>query len=145
MQFTECTIELLEEKSYLLARRITQPTCILLWGAVGAGKTVFARAFIRSYYENEALEVVSPTFTIVQTYFGHEECPSKEKLDIWHFDLYRIENEREVHELDLREVLDDNICIIEWPDRLQEISAQRVVNVYLNVIDEKYRDLAIQL
>jgi tRNA threonylcarbamoyl adenosine modification protein YjeE len=143
VQFTECSIDLLEERAYLLARRVTQPTCFLLWGAVGAGKTVFARAFIRSYYENESLHVISPTFTIVQTYSGREECPGKEKLDTWHFDLYRIEDKREIHELDLREVLDDNICIVEWPDRLQEIPTQRVVNVYLNVIDEYHRDLAI--
>jgi tRNA threonylcarbamoyladenosine biosynthesis protein TsaE len=145
VQFTECSIDLLEEKAYLLALRVTQPTCILLWGTVGSGKTVFARAFIRSYYSKESLRVISPTFTLVQVYSGKTECPGSNKLDIWHLDLYRIKKKEEIIELGLEEGLEKNICVIEWPDRCTEIPAQNIINVYLSVVSENLRDVAIHL
>ena len=102
-----------------LARMLAATTrpgqTILLDGPVGAGKTHFARAFIRARQGDAAEDVPSPTFTLVQTYadpMGSE---------IWHADLYRLTDPSELAELGLDEALTDAICLIEWPDRLERL------------------------
>ena len=84
--------------------------CLLLEGPIGAGKTAFARALIRSRL-GRIEDVPSPTFTLVQTY----DDPMG---DIWHCDLYRLTHPDEAWELGLSDAFETAICLIEWPDRL---------------------------
>lgn len=83
---------------------------ILLEGEIGAGKSAFARAVIRSLAGAE-IEVPSPTFTLVQTY---DLSPA----EVWHCDLYRLSHPDDVFELGLDTAFETGICLIEWPDRL---------------------------
>jgi tRNA threonylcarbamoyladenosine biosynthesis protein TsaE len=98
-----------------VAARLVPGDCLLLEGAIGAGKTAFARALIRARTGNPAEDVPSPTFTLVQTY----DAPGGE---IWHADLYRLTHPDEAIELGLAEAMDKAICLIEWPDRLGDIA-----------------------
>ena len=82
---------------------------IALIGDLGAGKTAFARGFIAACGGDG--EVPSPTFTLVQLY----EFPAG---DVYHFDLYRIENSEEIFELGIEDAMSDGISLIEWPDRM---------------------------
>lgn len=93
-----------------MAHRLRPGDTILLEGPIGAGKSAFARALIRSRLGTTE-DVPSPTFTLVQTY-EHPEG------DIWHCDLYRLTNPDEAFELGLEEAFTQAICLIEWPDRL---------------------------
>lgn len=80
---------------------------ITLAGDLGVGKTEFARAFIGACV-GEEVEVLSPTFTLVQPY--------ETKLGtIWHFDLYRLTSEEELVEIGMQEALDNGLSLIEWP------------------------------
>lgn len=81
----------------------------LLFGTLGMGKSVFARAFIQSLCE--AKEVPSPTFTLVQTY----QAPL---FDIYHFDLYRLKSPEEVWELNVEEAFSGAVSLIEWPEKM---------------------------
>ena len=81
-----------------------------LEGDLGAGKSTFARALIRALSSDPALEVPSPTFTLMQTY----ETP---RFDIAHFDLYRVTDPGELDELGLEAALKDGVAVIEWPSR----------------------------
>jgi tRNA threonylcarbamoyl adenosine modification protein YjeE len=157
-------IEVVEEQARLLAASINSPASIFLWGEVGAGKTVFARAFIRAYYGNEEMYVVSPSFTILQNYYGAEDSEIREKMDILHFDFYRIKEATELVELGIDEAVGKKICIIEWPERLGLfpkqtgatashhnsdassllIKGRTIINVYIKVVNGKLRDLSIQ-
>ena len=83
---------------------------ILLKGDLGTGKTHFARSFIAAR-AGRALDVPSPTFTLVQTY----ELPGGA---VWHFDLYRLERPQDAAELGIDEAFADGISLVEWPDRL---------------------------
>ena len=89
---------------------------VLLQGAIGAGKTHFARSLIRARLAKVGIEedVPSPTFTLVQTY-------NVGTAEIWHADLYRLTHPDEIEELGLTQAFDDAICLIEWPDRLGEL------------------------
>src|SRR5512135_1497738 len=71
---------------------------IALSGGLGAGKTAFARALIRAVADDAALEVPSPTFTLVQTYAG-------DRLTISHFDLYRLGSADEIGEIGLADAV----------------------------------------
>ncbi len=101
------------ELARCLARIIRCGDVICLWGELGIGKTVFARAFIRALGDPE-VEVPSPTFTLVQTYgpFAAIGCP------VHHFDLFRIEDPAEIRELGFEDAIADGIVLVEWPDRL---------------------------
>ena len=86
---------------------------IALSGDLGAGKTVFAKAFVRAL-TNENEDVPSPTFTLVQIYDGRR---GGEKLTVWHFDLYRLKSAEEIYETGFEEALSDGVSLIEWPER----------------------------
>jgi len=92
-----------------LARRLQPGDVVLLKGNLGAGKTTFARGLIKQL--TKGAEVPSPTFTLVQTY--HTEA-----FEIWHFDLYRLQDESEIWELGIEEALEDGVCLIEWPQNI---------------------------
>lgn len=93
-----------------MAERAAAGDIFLLSGEIGAGKSAFARAFIRHHLGPDE-DVPSPTFTLVQTY----ETPDAE---IWHCDLYRLTDPQEVMELGLDDAMRDAICLIEWPEKL---------------------------
>lgn len=81
---------------------------IVLAGEMGAGKTAFSQGFARGLGITEA--VTSPTFTIVREYPG-------ERLSLHHLDVYRLDQLREVSELGIGEMLDeDAVMLVEWGD-----------------------------
>jgi tRNA threonylcarbamoyladenosine biosynthesis protein TsaE len=97
---------------------------ILLDGQLGAGKTVFARAFLRSATGDPALEVPSPTFTLVQSY----DTPIGV---VYHFDLWRLDGPGGLTELGWEEAR-DGIVLVEWPDRLGPLRPAEALTVALH-------------
>jgi tRNA threonylcarbamoyladenosine biosynthesis protein TsaE len=93
-----------------VARLIRPGDAILLEGPLGAGKTTFARAFLRAAAADPALEVPSPTYTLVQSY----ETPQG---TVHHFDLWRLDGPAALAELGWDDASAD-IVLVEWPDRL---------------------------
>lgn len=101
----------LESLADSVAAGIRPGDVVLLMGALGTGKTTFARALIRAL--GVAEEVPSPTFTLVQTYdIVRDGTP----LTLWHFDFYRLETAGEIFELGLEEALESGVSVIEWPE-----------------------------
>src|SRR5215475_4439083 len=82
---------------------------IALSGDLGAGKTTFVRAMIAHLADDSAIEVPSPTFTLVQNY----DLP---RFRVVHADLYRLAGANELAELGLDETA-GAVVMMEWPDR----------------------------
>lgn len=90
---------------------------ITLSGDLGAGKTAAARALIRYLADDAALEVPSPTFTLVQRY-------DLSAFAVLHADLYRLSNAGDLGELDVLPPPDGAAVLIEWAERAGIAAAQ---------------------
>jgi len=110
-----------------LAPHLNAGDVILLEGPIGAGKSFFARALILSLLTTPE-DIPSPTFTLVQTY----DAP---KFDIWHCDLYRLITPYEVQELGLEDAFETALCLVEWPDRLGDLTPAEALVISLQITD----------
>ncbi|CAL7960628.1 tRNA threonylcarbamoyladenosine biosynthesis protein TsaE [Alphaproteobacteria bacterium] len=99
---------------------------LYLKGEVGVGKTTLVRAIIEYFDLEQKVVINSPTFNIGHQYKIFDD------ISIWHFDLYRIKHEEELDELGILEILDNDICMIEWPEVvLNKIKAgSTVISIY---------------
>lgn len=98
---------------------------ILLEGELGAGKTTFARAFLRAATNDSAVEVPSPTFTLVQSY-------TTPRGVVHHFDLWRLDGPAALVELGWDEAR-EGIVLVEWPDRLGSLRPDDALIVALQI------------
>ena len=94
---------------------------LLLTGELGAGKSTFARAFIKAAGHTGV--VPSPTYTLIEPY----NLPS---VNIYHVDLYRIASEDELRYLGWNE-LDNGCRLVEWPDRAPGLTRQADLSLVL--------------
>jgi tRNA threonylcarbamoyladenosine biosynthesis protein TsaE len=114
-----------------LAKLAEPRDIIALTGNLGLGKTAFARAFITAL--GGSGEVTSPTFSLVQVY-------ELSRINVYHFDLYRIENSEEIFELGIEDAFADGISLIEWPDRMATyLPPERLDIFFSNGLDENAR------
>lgn len=111
------------------------PGCtFLLSGGLGAGKSTFARAFVRALIGADE-EVPSPTFTLVQQYGPIDRGGAD--IEIWHADLYRLGDPDEVLELGLDEAFGTAICLVEWPDRLGHFAPDDAIELIFDFAADK--------
>lgn len=98
---------------------------IALYGSMGAGKTTFVTAICRVLGVEDVVN--SPTFTIVNEY------ETQKGEAVFHFDFYRIKSLREVEDLGFEEyVYSDSLCLMEWPEMIEEILPQETLKVSIS-------------
>jgi tRNA threonylcarbamoyladenosine biosynthesis protein TsaE len=119
-----------------LAASLSMPAHILLYGDLGAGKTIFSKGLAAGFGVEDITEVTSPTFTLINEYLG--------RVRIYHIDLYRIQT-GELHGLDLEEIFDDPdaAVIVEWAERLGSFEIPGAVQVFMSYLDEHSRKIEI--
>ena len=105
---------------------------------MGTGKTTFITALLHAM----GVEHVegSPTYSLVNVYdsqmFGR----------LNHFDLYRIENEEEALDIGIEEMLySDDICFIEWPEKIENLLPDNVIWSYIRVNEDSSRTITMEL
>jgi tRNA threonylcarbamoyladenosine biosynthesis protein TsaE len=108
---------------------------ILLSGPLGAGKTAFARALLRAAAEDPALEVPSPSFTLVQSY-------ATPRGTVHHFDLWRLDGPAALAELGWDDARDD-IVLVEWPDRLGALIPPDALRLDFQLADGDAREVRV--
>ena len=115
-----------------LAKSLPMPAHILLYGDLGAGKTMFAKGLAEGFGVIDVDEVSSPTFTLINQYTG--------RVRIYHIDLYRIETGR-LEGLGLEEIFDDPgaAVIVEWAERLGSFETPGALKVFLAYVDDHSR------
>lgn len=129
-----------EEQTYNLAKDLAAglktPAHILLYGNLGAGKTLFAKGLADGFGVTDVDEVASPTFTLINQYSG--------RLKVYHIDLYRIETGA-LEGLGLDEIFDDPnaAVIVEWAERLGAFETPGAARVFLSYVDEHSRKIEI--
>jgi tRNA threonylcarbamoyladenosine biosynthesis protein TsaE len=105
---------------------------IALTGELGSGKTHFARGVAVGLGIGPSVHVTSPTYTLVNTYTG--------RLQLHHFDLYRLAGEPDVIELGFEEYFyGSGVCIVEWAERLQALLPVERISVTFTYLDENAR------
>jgi N-acetylmuramate 1-kinase len=112
------TIDLAREGSTIalaqwLARFAREGDFIALSGDLGAGKTTFARGYLRALTGQAELEAPSPTFTLLQVYEG----PA---FPVVHADFYRLRGAEELTQLAWNETIEGAVALVEWPERAAE-------------------------
>jgi len=126
--------EAMEAFAARLAGCVVPGTLWFLRGDLGAGKSTFVRALLRSLGVRGAIK--SPTYTLVEPYTVNE-------VEIFHFDFYRLRDPGELEELGIRDYLDGHAaCLVEWPERAQGVLPDPDLEVVIELHDHK-RDLAV--
>ena len=129
----------LDTKSFAkkLASILKQNSVIVLTGELGSGKTKFVEGFLEYFgLENE---ISSPTFTIVNEY-------KNDDVNIYHFDVYRLEDSSEFYEIGGEEYFSSGICLIEWGEIIEDALPKSYVHIIFekDINDENKRILNIQ-
>jgi tRNA threonylcarbamoyladenosine biosynthesis protein TsaE len=123
--------------AFELARLHPEASFYYLHGELGAGKTLFTKG-IASFHGIDPGEIVSPTFALVARHSGGRRV-------LYHIDLYRIENERELSELGMEELEEEGaVLVVEWAEKLGRRSREDAIHVSLEVEGENRRRITIR-
>jgi tRNA threonylcarbamoyladenosine biosynthesis protein TsaE len=107
------------------------------YGEMGAGKTTLIKELCKSL--NVLDEVSSPSFGLVNEY------KISEKESIYHFDFYRIKNIEEVYDIGYEVYFNSgNICLIEWPEKIETIlSKENFLKIEIEILND-IRNLSVE-
>jgi len=125
-----------EQIGSLLGSMLAEGDIIALCGELGTGKTTFVRGIARGMGLEEA-EVASPSFTLVNEYEG--------PLRLFHIDLYRLEDEKDLIGIDYEEYLKgDGVVVIEWANRIPQAVPHDALWITLRYLGAECREIMLQ-
>ena len=129
--------EELPEVAEALLDALGDRTVVALRGEMGAGKTTLIRAVAEALGVED--QVTSPTFALVNQYEG----ANGERL--FHFDFYRIDDEREAFDLGYEEYFySGDLCFVEWPEKIESLLPEEVAEVRIRVDSPTERTFVIE-
>jgi tRNA threonylcarbamoyladenosine biosynthesis protein TsaE len=108
---------------------------VLLFGDLGAGKTLFTRGVV-SYFD-KTVSATSPTFSLVNVY---PTIPP-----IYHLDLYRIQGDAELLDLGFEEYLEsDGIVLVEWGEKCEHLLSMDYIRISFTMVGDESREIVIE-
>ena len=132
-----------EEETIALGRALARslaPGAILLIGNLGAGKTTLAKGIVEGLNAAPADEVSSPTFTLIHQYgqTGSETAP------VYHIDLYRLDEARQVESLGLEDLFaSGSPVLLEWAERFPALLPRRRTEIRLRALPDETREISV--
>jgi tRNA threonylcarbamoyladenosine biosynthesis protein TsaE len=119
------------------AKNLRKQSTVCFFGDLGSGKTTFIKSVVSAVNNTEEKHVTSPTFTYLNIYPGTP--------NIYHFDLYRIKNEKHFLNMGFYEYfLKDGIRLIEWAEKIPSLIPPKATTVHmLNLKKPKNRQIVI--
>lgn len=125
-----------------LGRRLRPGDVVLLHGDLGSGKTTLAQGMARGLGVREYVQ--SPTFALIAEHVG--EGPDGSPLRLYHLDLYRLTDERDLDSFGYDQYLapDDGVTVIEWPERAGAWLPERYILVRLAWVAPDARRMAFE-
>ena len=118
-----------------LARALPAHGVVLLTGNLGAGKTMLAKGIVSGLGAAPAEEVSSPTFTLIHEYGNGR---------VYHVDLYRLEEPRELATLGLEELFDrDALVLIEWGERFGQFLPAERTEIRIRAVAHDEREIEV--
>ena len=123
-------------------------TVLGLEGDLGAGKTTFLQGFARGLGIKEVVN--SPTFIIMKkfqiTNSKSQTNPNNQNpkfKTFYHFDLYRLEDEKEFEFFNFTEIISnpENIVAIEWPEKIVGLLPKEIIKIQFNHLQENKREI----
>jgi tRNA threonylcarbamoyladenosine biosynthesis protein TsaE len=125
-----------EEIGSLLGSMLAKGDVVALSGELGTGKTTLVRGMARGIGLEEG-EVASPSFTLVNEYGG--------PLRLFHIDLYRLTDEKELISIDFEEYLTaDGVVVIEWADRIPQAVPHDALWIMLRYLNDDSREMLLR-
>ena len=108
---------------------------VALYGEMGAGKTTFTKALCKVLGVVDGVN--SPTFNLINEY-----RTDKGEV-VYHFDFYRIDKLEEAFDIGFEEFIESgNLCIIEWPEKIEQILPSDTLRVKISVLEDGSRELS---
>lgn len=124
-------LETIREAAQTFISQMGNACVFAFYGKMGAGKTTFVKAICEELGSQDV--ITSPTFAIVNEYSG-------EKMPIYHFDFYRIKKLEEVYDMGYEEYFYSGaLCLIEWPELIEEILPDDAVRVTIEELPDGSR------
>jgi len=121
-----------------LLKEFYEQRVFAFYGKMGAGKTTFIQAICRALGTSD--NVTSPTFALINEY------RTREMKSIFHFDFYRINKLEEAFDLGYEDYLySGNYCLIEWPEMIESLLPEKIVQVKIEVLDDETRAISAEL
>ena len=128
-----------EELAKKLSKKLKLGNIVFLYGEMGVGKTTFIKYLINGFQKENKLkqtEVTSPTFNLLNEY-------QINKININHYDLYRIKSIQELKNLDLFENSHNLITLVEWPQIIEE-KPENLIELFFKYEDD-YKKRSVQI
>ncbi|MDO9390790.1 MAG: tRNA (adenosine(37)-N6)-threonylcarbamoyltransferase complex ATPase subunit type 1 TsaE [bacterium] len=135
LHITTSSAEQTQSFGHTLASRLLPGDVICLWGDLGSGKTTLTQGICRGLQSKEM--AVSPSYGLIHEYQGI--------CDIYHLDLYRLENSAQAEEIGVTEYLyGRGISILEWAERIRDILPECRLDIHLTRLDQQTRIIEIK-
>ena len=129
-----------EEETIALGRQLAAELAdgvVLLIGNLGAGKTTLAKGIVEGRNGTLAAEVSSPTFTLIHQY--GDQAP------VYHVDLYRLDEAREVEGLGLDDLFrSGDLILLEWAERFPALLPLPRTEIRLRALRDDTRDIEVK-
>jgi tRNA threonylcarbamoyladenosine biosynthesis protein TsaE len=151
-----------QQLGFDLAKKLSGGEVFALYGELGSGKTTFTQGLAKGL--GITGRIISPTYIIMRTYHGSlpvnvsSEAPARLRslqndssrqariITFYHVDLYRVESEHDIEGLGLLELLgkEENVIVIEWPEKLGALLPKNVKKIHFTYEDDEHRKITYE-